>query len=364
MVRRLLACAAIATLTAAACGGGDDDGGSESSDSALMTLLGAIPDTPEAASYVGYSGLDAYYDALGVGSPPGGASAAEFDEWLGDLSEAEQGDVAPLLASAEFALDALRDTEAFRAEIGVDPANIRQSIEAGEPPEMYTVLRGDFDSGDIGDAVANDENFADLLTDATHSGVAYYTWGEGLGQDCARNSPVHSLERGGRLALHDDLLMWCFWTDGMTGMIDATIDADDSLADRDDFSGMASAIETLPVYWVSLTTETTATASSPVPLLSPFEAYAVAGGTDDDGPFLAIALANTDEATATENAGRIVERFEAASEQGESYRWAQGVETVEASVIGTVTLAVLRGEALPWNFVVDDAETLQHEVGG
>ena len=326
-----------------------------------MVLLGAIPDTPEAASYVGYADLDAYYDALGVDLPPAGALNDEFDEWLGQLVEAERGDVAPLLALPEFARDALRDTGAFQAEIGLDPAHIRQAIEAGEPPEMYTVLRGDFDSGDIGDAVENDENFADLLETESHSEVSYYAWGEDFEQDFARNSSVHSLGRGGRLALHGDLLLWCFWTDGMTGMIDATIDAGDSLADRQDFAALASAIETLPVYWASLTTETTETASSPVPLLAPFESYAIAGGTDDDGPLLVIALANADEATATDNAERIVSRFQAAAEDGDSYRWAEGVETVEALVIGTVTLAVLRGRSLPWNFILIGPEALQHE---
>ena len=329
----------------AACGGGDDDGGDNSGASPLMALLGAIPDTPEAASYVGYSDLGAYYDALGVDSPPRGASNDEFDEWLGELSEAERGDFAPLLGGAEFALDALRDAEAFQAEIGLDPADIRQSIEAGAPPEMYTILRGGFDSGDIGDAVENDENFADLLETETHSDVNYYTWGEDFEQDFARNSPVHSLGRGGRLALHDDLLMWCFWTDGMTGMIDAAIDAAGSLADRPDVAAIADALQQADVF----SAQVFGGLQTPAEFGAP-SASATGAGMDAEGPALTLVFAYEDAAQAASNVATVEAGLDGIDEF-EGRPWAERVDSIDVAGEGQVVVATLHGPDLPWNFL-------------
>jgi hypothetical protein len=238
-VRTALAAAGAALVAlAGACGGDDDGGGGDRSP--LMAVLSAIPDTPETAAYVSFADLEEYFDALGVGSPPAGASNDEMNDWLTGVAEAERsGDYGRLVSGSQFAIDAFREPEAFRAEIGLDPADVGQSAETGEPPGTLHVLRGGFDAGDIDDAVHGDSGFSDLLEEAEHGGVSYYAWGEDFEQDFSRNSPVHTLGRGGRLALTDGLLFWCFGTEALTGAIDAMTGEAPSLADREDFAAIA-----------------------------------------------------------------------------------------------------------------------------
>jgi hypothetical protein len=348
----------------AACGGGGDDSGGGGDGSPLVQMLGAVPDTPDAAQFVSYSDLDAYYDALGVGAPPQGAGE-EFDDWLRQVNQAEAaGDVAPLIGGAQFALDAFRYPQDCHDEIGVDAADIHQAIEAGAPPEVYTVVRGDFDSGDVDDAVKGDDNFSDLLETETHGGVDFYTWGEDFAQDLSRNSPVHTLGRGGRLAFSGGLLFWCFWTSGMTGMIDAAADAAPSLADRADYGAIAAALDAAGAYTAQFTDQTVEGTDDRITVLAPFASFAAGGGVDGSEPFMVIVLANADEATATDNAERLVQRIEVGKTggiTGEAQEWAQGIGTVETRAEGSLTVATLRGTDLPWDFVASGSDMLMHE---
>jgi hypothetical protein len=351
-VRLLAAVSVVILLTAAtACGGGgDDDDGT--SGSPLLELLGAIPDTPDAASYVTYADLDAYYDALGVGSPPKNASQDEFDEWLGELSDAERsGEFAQIRGGAQFALDGLRDVEAYRDEIAIDPARITQSIEAGSPPETYTVLSGDFDAGDVSDAVENDETWSQLLEEPSHGGVSYWSWGEDFETDFARNTPVHTLGRGGRLALHNDLALWCFWTAGMAGMIDAMTDATGSLADHPEFAHMIELLDEQGVYYFTMAAtppddadDTSADEADD----RPYGFITEAGGTDAEGPYLYLLIGSGTEAVAQQSVGLLQQIFEDDQEY-QGVPMSERVESMEIHAEGTMTIATLRGENLPWD---------------
>lgn len=340
-------------LFVAACGGDDDDGGGGGGGGSLTELLSAIPDTPATAGYVSYADLDAYYGALGVGSPPREASEGDWDEWLGELGQAENsGDYARLVAGPQFAIDALREQAAFRAEIGLDPATVKQALESGTPPETYTVLRGDFNPGDVANAVRSDENFNDLLQEEAYGGVSYYAWGEDFEQDPARNSPVHSLGRGGRLALDGDLLYWCFWTDGITGMIDAQAGTAPSLADRADFASMAAGLDGRNVYSVQLFTGDAAilTFDEPVEPV-PVVAVASGAGTDDEGPFLVLMMTHENPADAAANVATIEDAF-ANGRDIDGNPWSAQIDSVDASSDGTLSIAVLRGPNLPYDLWV------------
>jgi hypothetical protein len=318
-----------------------------------MAVLAAIPDTPETAAYVSYADLDAYFEALGAGSAPDGASNDEMNDWLTEVAEAERsGDYGRLVSGSQFAIDAFREPEAFRAEIGLDPADVRQSAETGDPPATLNILRGSFDAGEVDDAVHDDPGFSDLLEEAEHGGVSYYAWGEDFAQDFSRNSPVHTLGRGGRLALKNGLLFWCFGTEALTGAIDAVAGAAASLADRADFAAMAAAIDSYGAYSAQFTDETQAAGESSIPMLAYFEAVAAGSGTDGQGAFMVVAIANPDEQTASENVERLQSRIEVGKTggfAGEAEEWATGIDSVEARADGLLTVAVLRGPRLPWD---------------
>jgi hypothetical protein len=333
---------------------GDDDagsGGGGGSGSPLMYVLSAIPDRPEYALYVSYADMDGYFDALGIGSPPEDASAEEMNEWLRELADAERsGEVALAQAGSQFALDGLLDPEAYRAEIGLDPADVRQAAETGVPPATLHVLRGDFDPGVVDEAVQADENYNDLLEVVSHGGVDYYTWGEDFAQDFERLSPVHTLGRGGRLALHEDFLFWCFGTAGVTGAIDAVTGAADSLAGRPDFAAMAGSLEANEVYSATLL-ETIDMGGSP---FGPTTAFAAGITTDDDGPAAVLVFAYADE----EAAANSLSLIELGLQESRDFRgdpWE--IESADVTAEGIVVIAVLHGPDLPhdiWqNFVVE-----------
>jgi hypothetical protein len=305
-------------------------------------MLGAVPDTLDTASYVAYADFEAYWDGQASGPPPRGATQDEFDDWFTALGGFELGaDDAPLIGGSRFAWDGLQEIEAYRSEIGLDPATVRQSLETGAPPQTYNVLRGDFSADEIDASVQADANFSDLLVEETRGDVTYHSWGEDFAIDGQRISPVHTLGRGGRLGLHDDLLFWCFWTEGMTGMIDAATDEADSLADRQDFMLMTKEIDRVGAYSAQLAVTTDLTIADAQ--LEPIVAAASASGMDDDGVFLLLVLVHADEASAQQNLTQLETAF-----AGEPER----VTSVTADGRGVLVTALLRGPDLPWNVLI------------
>jgi hypothetical protein len=326
--------------------------------SPFATLLSAVPDTPGTARFVSYVDLEGYYAALGIDPPPRSATSEEANAWLGELVEAARGDVAPLIGG-EFAGAGLRDPQAYRDEIGVDPADIAQSIETGEPPETYHVVRGSFDAGTVDEAVRSDPGFSDLLEEQSHGEVSFYSWGEDFEQHLERNSPVHTLGRGGRLALYDGLLFWSFWTGGMAGMIDAATGTTSSLADREDFGALAARFDALGVYWVQMTAQPDVAEGVAGQLLAPYVAIGAGGGADDDGAFLAIVVAHADSAAAEENVVRLRQWIEEGTDPSGS-PWTERIESAEIGSDGLTATARLRGPDLPWDVVASGLTLLGH----
>lgn len=347
MLRAVLGAALSVALLASACGGGDDGG---SDDSPLLRLLGAIPDTPEAASYVSYTNYQAYYDEFDAGSPPENASSEEFAQWaFSALSPG--GDAPPLIGYSEFVINAFNEGQAYQDELGLDPGGIDQAIEAGRPPATYEVLLGDFDAGRIDDAVHTEPNFSGLLEEASYEDMDYYTWGDDFAQDFAHTTPVRNLGRGGRLALVDDRFMWCLWTEGMTGMIDAANDATDSLADREDMRAMAEKLDALGVYSAEFVDPSATETDVQGSVLGPYLSVSTGAGADSGGPFLAVLIANDTAEDASDNATRLESWFT----DGSDYRgtvWSDHVDSVGAAAEDTLTVVKLRGGSLPWGILL------------
>lgn len=332
---------------ATACGGG---GGGGSNESPLLTLLGAIPDTEEAASYVSYTNYQAYYDEFGAGSPPKNASSEDFLEWAAAALSPE-GDAPPLVGFSDFVINAFNEGRAYQDELGLDPAGIDQAIEAGKPPATYEVLLGEFDHGRIDDAVHSEPNFSGLLEEASYEDVDYYTWGDDFAQDFTNTTPVRKLGRGGRLAVVDDMFMWCLWTEGMTGMIDATSETRDSLADRDDIRVMAEKLDALGVYSAEFVDASAAEAGDQGSVLGPHVSVSTGAGADDEGTYLAVLTAHETADQASDNAMRLESWFTG----GSDYRgnvWSDHVDSVEAVVEDTLTVVTLRGPTLPWGLLL------------
>ena len=370
------------TLVVLAACGGDDDGGSSATPSptpasstaattpastptategdngnagppaqgvGLTAMLGALPDTPDVASTVAYVNLAAYFEAIGVGQPPRDATVEELAEWVDEMVTEGQARNAPLVGANDFAIGLYRQPVAYQTELGIQAAEVAETIRAGKAPETYTLLSGEFNAGNVNAAVASDPTWSDRLETATWNGVEYYTWGADLLFNQERITPVRPLGHGGRLALIDGLLLWCGWTDGMTGMIDSNAGTSTSLAERPDIGSVANIMVERDAYSLFLNTpdfeETPPSGSGP--LVEPWLWVAEGGSIDEDGPVLTLVLGHTDEGSAAANVGRLQTLLDEGEDRNGT-PWADQFGSVEITSEGTLTIATLRGDDLPW----------------
>jgi hypothetical protein len=186
-------------------------------------------------------------------------------------------------------------------------------------------------------------------------------------------SNVRPLGRGYRLAYVDGFALWMLWTDGLEEMIDSYEGAIPSLADREDYSLLAGALEDMDTVTAFFSTEShayslfTETYREIIedpdnnearkifveeikrePRLKPYVAFATGAGADDKGYYLAIAILNPDEETAIENVSLLQTRLESAKlPWGESggNTWLDIIEEMEIEAKGRLTTAKLYGEA-------------------
>lgn len=336
---------------------GDDDGGDNAGEtgSPLMTMLAAVPDEPNAMTFLAYNDLTLLAEQAGIDRPSDNASIEDVDEWWTEMGGAIAGLDAPVLGFSDLALQISRNTEGARTELGFDIADVEQIIQTGSPPGSYYLQRGRFEAGDVDSAVRSDPNWSGDLEVKSESGVDYYSWLGDYEQSFDHVPTAHdALGRGGRLALRGKLLLWALGTDEMTGMLRASTDAEDSLADREDFADMAGALDALGVYSVLMTTTFESAANRDIdgePLLLPYVSYSAASGTDADGPFLALVIANVDIETAAQNVDRLAERISSGT-MLDGTPWSERITSHEIHSEGTLTIAKLRGDALPWDFSI------------
>jgi len=355
-----LAGLAVLAWTVLETGSGDEEGGNGAGDGGpLFQLLATIPDSPENAMYVSYIDIAQLREVAGLDRLSGDPSADELDQWKGELGAVQQTLHRPGLMT--FYTDAATSGTAMQEEIGVNFTQIDQALEVGLLPANYNALRGEFDGDAVEAAVRSDPTFSDILDDLTYGGVDYYSWGEDFRQYYTRATDFRRVGVGHRLALYEDLMFWCAWTEGVEGMIDAASGNVSSLADRADYGAIAAVLDDAGAYGAFLTNVTLAADESDLPLLAAFESFAMATVLEDDGAYILIVLANADAETATDNAELVQSRINGATQATAEHPWAAGIDSVEARAEGTLTIAELRGGNLPWDFVIRQDDVLLHE---
>jgi hypothetical protein len=317
----------------------------------IISLLGRIPDTEASGHYVELVDLAAAAQAAGVEIPPPGAQASEVTNSL--LALPQDALVPELLQRAATSVDDIR------AELGIDPVTIQRAVTAGESPEQYLVLQGDFDEGAIDSAVRSEPVWSDLLATAEHSGVSYYTWGEDFTSMLDRVTTARPLGRGGRLALDGGYLYWVPWTAGVEALIDAGAGSAPSLTDRPLMRQAAELLEGEHVYSALLTD---------VPLiaeplgaqpgegvagyLAPYLVLGLGGGRDDQGAFWVVVAIHDSAAAAEQSAAG----FRVGIEQGTAVGlggapWSERVTEAAVTVEGEAMVAVLRSAGSPGDWV-------------
>src|SRR5690606_8669030 len=127
---------------------------------------------------------------------------------------------------------------------GLSVLDVKQWLEAGEPPDRLVAMRGAFDPDGFASRLAACGECAPADV-SEHRGWPVYGWGEESGQDLGRRlqPPLFDhLGRGGRFALSDHLNARTPGRDAIHAVIDA-YEGQGSLADVDEFRLSIAALE-------------------------------------------------------------------------------------------------------------------------
>jgi hypothetical protein len=348
----------IVALAATACGGDDR------SVSNWLDLLRHVPNTEETRGSLvtmnDYAGVRQQFD---ITFPDLDADAQMLTDYGLRLAFGDET-TSTGLRGTEFTTFSVEAPGEWRREVGFTLANVDQEVAAGVPPTTYTVLRGRFDHNVIDQAVRTDPLFSDLLEEASHSGVDYYTWGDDFAQDYTRTSVVRRLGRGHRLALRDDYLYWSMWTEGVEGMIDAGLGMGPSLADVDELRLLAEALDSLNTTSAAFLGDTRSNdavlllhpiladgdgdlgeggdSAADETALVPYIAAAAGGGVEGSGYFEAVALVHAEEESAELNAERMKRRLAEGTQVRSGEAWRDLIRDSEVSVRGRVIVAKMR----------------------
>ena len=338
-------------LALAACGGSDDstdeaspsapaeDDSADGDDAGTFTeLLEVIPDEGDLAAFVVLSDLTAAFEANDLDPPDGDDSGDEVADRLAALTVRAEG-VVPRVSP--FAGGLTVDQAAVESELGFNFGGVESDAVAGLPPEQLQMVMGDFDPERIEAAVEADPIWNDALETREIDGVTVYSWLDDGDVSIEHVSETRPIGESARLAvLADDLLAWARNDEA----IEAAIDPDETLGDRDDLPELAAVIEDAGAVSAVLSADV---ADGAPDGFAPYDAFAVAGGVDDGGdPLVFVALWHEDE----DDAGENVDALEAYAEARSGGRTWPEVIPVDFDQEGRVVLGTFRIEhASSWS---------------
>jgi hypothetical protein len=263
--------------------------------------------------------------------------------------------------------------EEWKATLGFVASDIDQTIYAGSaPPSYYEAIKGRFNRNDIDNAARTGPMY-EMLEVVSYAGHEFYSWGEDFGVNLAMRSNVRPLGRGHRLALVDDFVFWMLWTEGIEEMIDSYEGNIKSLADNDVYQLLAAGLEELDTVTAFFSSEPQSASNfkeiheqhleemepetreilleeleSGVKL-KPYLALATGAGKDEEGYYLAVALANADDATAKQNVKLLEQRLNQSRRvwgprpRNGGELWSDFIENMSIESSGRLTLAKVYG---------------------
>ena len=233
------------------------------------------------------------------------------------------------------------------------------------------------------------ENCVDLVPDCaspvrkSHNGVSFYSWGENLGLNLQKRFSPPAFDqyvRGGRITIQDTHVFYTVETPGMNGLIEASLQQRPSLLDVPAFRLLAGAMSQLETHASflsdqSMFVEETITVLAenasqemveriraqfpPGSGLRPYQAFATGQGTDEDGPYMALALVHANAETAEENVIRLPQRINETSSFMTQMLWAEMIDKIDVRADGRVLLAKLYGHiASSWFAIVFNRDSL------
>ena len=266
--------------------------------------------------------------------------------------------------------------------LAFDVRNMDYSIVAGPAGEELEVIIGRFDPKRTEDAL-NSCSECPAYVREQHGGAAYYRWGEEGASDrnLALAPPAFDqLGRGGRIAVLDSYVLRTVANDDMAALIDVIQGETPSLADAEEFRLLGAAMSSLGAYRVMMSdfdfgidavvgrlTRPDAGEEQKAELrnsllggtepLMPYLTFATGAGNDDDGPYMALALAHADEASATDNVQLLEHRIARGITVQYPQPWAEIIDLHRSEIRseGRLLSAKLRGVIArrPFNWVLN-----------
>jgi len=358
-------------LTALSCGGSSASGTFEK-------ILSVIPDTPNNRAWVAINDYAGMRKEFHVNAPIIDAAAEQQKQYLSDLYNLSDREacyrfaVSPGFINSyqyiDFSLEAMRNLD-------LGYWSIDQEVETGRPPEIITILKGQFDPEKTKYSLETNAKDDPPLSE-TYNGNTIFSWGGDYEIDLVKrlsSQAYDNLGRGGRFVVQRK---YAFRTNA-TPVIKQALDAQNgeffSLAEVPEFELMAKELSAQGALNAILTDQTQSidyirsllTASGGYqdedldkyleqgPKLLPYLAIALGMAKDEVGIHLLIILVHTDDQTATENVDLLQQRIDETRSMYFNTTWKSIVTNSSITSHGRVLTAKLYGSILAfgchWN---------------
>jgi hypothetical protein len=351
-MRRIAALLAL-TMFLAACSGDDGGGATPEVDEdagPMVRALSLVPDVGGNSESVIVNDYAAAAEELGLERPDQGeADEDDVADWFIPLTSGREEVVGALQPSAFFSSGNFLEDEAWRDEVGWAPIDIDVVAEVGPSDDHtgYYAFTGDFDPEAIEDAVTDDDNPFPIEVETDEvAGVEVYTWGEDDEIDPEAITPVRPLGRGGRMAvLGEHTILWAWQTEAMEDGIEAATGEADSLADNDELSALAEAMDEAGAHAALFSTDEEifegADTGGPEPL-EPYLAFATGVVADEGGGEVVVGILHEDDDIAEENVERLEEIISGGTSSRTRQPWVEIFPGGDLDTDGAILTAKLR----------------------
>ena len=329
-------------------------------------ILALVPDEPERRDAVWVVDYAALRELPLPGDAPNEDRLAPIEDLtLRAREHTRLQRLSPLASSAAGAFPEIDQN--WQTGLGFSIDDIDLDVRAGYAPAFPLGAA----IGDL-DAAAIDEHLraCDACTQParlTRAGATYYDWGDGLGAGERLVPPVFdNLGRGGQYLFTDQYLLRADDSSTFLSALDAR-DTEASLRGNPTFVRLARALDDLeadgsellasvmsdvhqgPSIYGELvdgdlddTRQAVVDAAFAVPLLVPYEAYAISAGVRDGQPMAALILIHHSTEAAAENAARLEERL-TSTRFWDGQPWSAVFEGWQVERDGSVVVATLEG---------------------
>lgn len=340
-----------------------------------VDLLTLIPDTPDTRQWVVISNIDYLRQKYDSASTPTSEIVSDWlvvSDWMTNIPS-------DLSGSGGF-FDILGYPGTFAARThsnlvifaGFGYHQIDQAITAGQAPNIYNVVRGDFDPRLAARLFRSCGECPFVAEVEDYRGVTFFSWAEDRRQHLnLRLAPpaFDSLGRGGRILVQEEYVFRTLWTQGLRDMIDASL-GHQSLVDDEDFQLAAIAMADLGAYHVFISDQTQSKGISKgmwdeiadsswddqesarkawdppsgVPVLRPYSVLGLGHGLDESGEqWLGIVLVHDSPQAARANVDLLTRRIAETSSLITSRPWASQIRVINIEIDGRVLLATVKG---------------------